>query len=147
MKGLLKGPLIVAAVVVVGRVVMERLGAPQSVNDWISAAALTCLIGPAYFAMKIARSGAPRPYSTQLKATALYAVLVRAMLLPVYWLAFYLGWPEPRFFVPPDAGPLVGYIALPFGTAAFWIVASVIVGGILGALIIALGRRLGYASA
>jgi hypothetical protein len=147
MKGLLKGPLIVAAVVVVGRVVTERLGAPQRVNDWISAAALTCLIGPAYFAMKIARSGATRPYSTQLKATALYAVLVRAMLLPVYWLAFYLSWPEPRFFAPPDAGPFMGYIALPFGTAAFWIVASVIAGGILGALIIALGRRLGYARA
>ncbi len=97
--------------------------------------------------MKIARSGAARPYSTQLKAPALYATLVRAMLLPVYWLAFYFGWPEPRFFVPPDTGPLGGYIAYPFGTAAFWIVASVIVGGILGALIIALGRRMGYARA
>jgi hypothetical protein len=147
MKGLLKGPLIVAAVVVVGRVVTERLGAPQRLNDWISAAALTCLIAPAYFAMKIARGGVPRPYSTLLKTTALYASLVRAMLLPVYWLAFYFGWPELRFFVPPDTGPLGGYITYPFGTAAFWIVASVIVGGILGALIIAVGRRLGYASA
>lgn len=147
MKGLLKGPLIVAAVFVVGRVVIERMGGPQWLSDLVSTAALICLIGPVYFALKIAASGSTHPYRTHLKATALYAVLVRAMIIPVYWLGFYYGWPEPRFAVPPGSGPFAGYVGVPFLTAASWILGAVIIGGAIGALIIAVRRRSSYASA
>jgi succinate dehydrogenase hydrophobic anchor subunit len=140
MKGLLKWPLIVAAIVVVARVVIERLNGPHWLSAAVSAVALTVLIGPVYFAMKIAGNKLPRPYSAHFKATALYAVLVRAMLLPVYWLAFFHSWQDQRFVLPVDPSPFVGYVAAPLLTAAFWILASVIVGGGIGALIIALRR-------
>ena len=73
--------------------------------------------------------------------TGIYVVLVRAMLLPTYWLARLYEWPQPRFGGLVGSSPFIGYVALPLGTAAFWILASLIFGGILGSLIIAVGRR------
>jgi hypothetical protein len=140
MKGLLKWPLIVAAIVVVARVAIERLHGPHWMSAATSAVAFTVLIGPVYFALKISGDKLPQPYSTHFKATALYAVLVRAMLLPIYWLAFFYSWQDPRFAMPVDPSPFAGYVAVPLVTAAFWILASVIVGGGIGALIIALRR-------
>jgi hypothetical protein len=143
MKGLLKGPLVLAAIVVIARVAVERAGAPLWLSNLLSAGVLICLVGPVYFAMKISSSRPPRPYGTHFKATALYAVLVRAMILPAYWLAFRFGWQDPRFAIPPEAGnsPLVGYVAVPFITAASWIVGAIVIGGGIGSLIIAIRRR------
>jgi succinate dehydrogenase hydrophobic anchor subunit len=143
MKGLLKGPLILAAIVVILRVVVERAGVPSWMSNALSAVALICLVGPIYFAIKIAGSGNPRPYSTQFKTTALYAVLVRAMILPAYWLAFAFGWQDQRFAIPSELGnsALAGYVIVPGVTAIFWIITATIVGGALGSLIIAIRRR------
>jgi hypothetical protein len=148
MTSLLKTPLIIAAIVVVGRVIIERTNVVPQISNYLSAVVLTVLLAPLYFGLKIAFNRIPRPYATHLKATALYAVLVRAMILPVYWLAFYYGWPEQRFAIPPEAGtgPLAGYVIVPFLTAAFWILASIIVGGAIGALIIAVHQRVSRAS-
>jgi hypothetical protein len=139
-KQLLKGPLIVGAVVVIARALIERTGGPLWLSNVVSSVALICVLAPVYFALKISRDRLPRPYSTHFKATALYAILVRAMILPFYWAAFFYGWGDPRFEVPPDSGPFVGYVAIPFLTAAGWIVAAVIVGGGIGSLIIAVSR-------
>ena len=143
MKSLLKLPLIVAVIIVVGRVVVERIGILPQFHNYFSAVALTVLIGPLYFGWKIAGDRMPRPYVTQFKTTVLYVVLVRAMLLPVYWLAFFYKWPEQRFLIPSEAGdgPLAGYVIVPFATAISWILASTLVGGGLGSLIIAIRRR------
>lgn len=145
MNGLLRGPLILAAIVVIARVVVERAGAPLWMSNALSAVVLIVLIAPIYFAIKISGSGNPRPYSTHFKTTALYAVLVRAMILPAYWLAFALGWQDPRFAIPPELGnsALAGYVAVPLVTAVFWIIMATIVGGGLGSLIIAIRRRAG----
>ena len=142
MKGLLKWPLIVAAVVVVLRVLVEQSGAPNVAANLLSVVALHFLIGPVYFALRIATSEVSRPYATQFKLVTLYVVLTRAMILPTYWLARIYEWPQPRFggLAGPDA--ITGYFTIPFLTAAFWIVASVIFGGILGSITIAVIRRL-----
>src|SRR5688572_1399878 len=134
MKGLLKWPLIITAVIVVLRVVLEQAGASEAVNNFVSVAVLTVLICPLYFAIRIGQSGIARPYITHLKTTALYAVLARAMVLPTYWLARIYEWPQPRFsgLAGPDVTPFTGYVAVPFITAAIWIVVSVVVGGALG---------------
>jgi hypothetical protein len=144
MKSLLTGPLMLGAFVVVARVVIERTGIMPQIAPYLSAAALTVLIAPVYFALKIVAKRMPRPYVTHLKATVLYAVLVRAMIIPVYWLAFFYKWPEARFAMPPDAGtgPLAGYVIVPFLTGIFWVFGSTVVGGILGILIIGIGSRL-----
>ena len=143
MKGILKWPLIVAAIVAVLRVVTELSGLPDSINNLISVVVLHLLIGPLYFAVRIARSRLPRPYIALFKFIAIYVVSTRAILIPVYWLGRIYEWPQSRFngLWGPDVTPFMGYIAVPFGTAAIWIVASLIFGGVVGSLLIAALNR------
>lgn len=149
-KGILKWPLIIAAIVVLARVVTEQAGATlvaSSNLDWLnnllSVVALHLLIVPLYLAVRIARSGVMTPYRTLFKLIAIYVVLVRAMLIPVYWLARIYEWPQPRFYGlwGPDVNAFVGFIGVPFVTAAVWIISSLIFGGLLGSLVIAVLRR------
>src|SRR5262249_17047891 len=121
LQGILKWPLIVAAVVVISRVLVERAGAPGVVSNMLSVAALHTLIVPLYLAGRIGRSNDPRPYFTLIKLIAIYAICTRAMVLPTYWAARIFNWPEPRFagLAGPDVTPFVGFIAVPFLTAAF----------------------------
>jgi hypothetical protein len=143
MMRLLKWPLVVAVIVVVGRVLSEQAGVPDSINNLLSAVVLHAVIAPVYLAIRIATGGISKPYLAQFALTGIYVVLVRALLIPTYWLARVYKWPQPRFYGLADASPFIGYVALPFGTAAFWIVASLIFGGLLGSLIIAVMRRFG----
>ena len=147
MKGILKWPLIIAAIVVVLRVVLERAGSPETVNNILSVVVLYVLICPLYFALRIAQTGVSRPYSTLLKTTALYTMLARAMVIPTYWLAYYYQWQQPRFsmadngVVGPGVTPLFGYVLIPIGAAIVWIIVSLIVGGGLGSIVIATKRK------
>jgi hypothetical protein len=145
----LKWPLIVAAVVVVLRVLTERAGAPYAVNNLLSVVALHAVLAPLYFAVMIAKKRMPQPYLTLLMLIAIYVVLTRIMILPTYWLARIYEWNDPRFagLWGPDVSPFYGYITLPFLTAGFWIVASLVFGGIIGSIVLAIGRRLAGPSA
>jgi hypothetical protein len=140
LKGILRWPLIVAAVVVVLRVIVERAGAPARVSNLFSVAALTTVLGPLYFAIQIALSNKPRPYLTLVQLVFLYAVCARAMVLPTYWAARIFNWPESRFGGVSAPNPVVGFLALPLLTAAFWIVASMVGGTILGSGTLAIMR-------
>src|SRR5262245_12990056 len=106
MKGMLKGPLIIAAILVIGRVVLERAGAPGWLNNLFSVVILYVFIAPLYFAFRIANSGIDRPYRTLFKKIALFTALARSMVIPTYWLAYHYQWPEFRFSV--AAGGNVG---------------------------------------
>jgi hypothetical protein len=141
MKQILKLPLTIAAAVVVLRVAVERAGASDAAANILSVVALHFLIAPVYFAIRVAIGGEPRPYFTLFKLIALYVVLTRLMILPVYWLARVYGWPQGRFGGLSGNSPFMGFFVIPFATAAFWIVASVIFGSIVGSLIIAVTRR------
>jgi hypothetical protein len=142
LKGILKWPLILAAVVVVLRVVIERNGGPPALSNALSIAVFHTLVAPVYFAIRLAGSSVERPYAALLKLILVFAVLTRAMLIPVYWLARILEWPESRFYglYGPDVNAFVGFIAVPFVTALIWIVSSVVVGGAVGAGLLALMR-------
>jgi hydrogenase-4 membrane subunit HyfE len=146
MKGILKWPLIIAAVLIVARIVAERMGASDAVTNSISVVVLHVLIIPIYFAIRIARSDVARPYRTHLKLTTLFAILARLMVAPTYWLAYALNWTTPRFTV--QGGGVVGadsmlqVILTPLVLVVVWTIASVVVGGLLGALIILVGRKL-----
>jgi hypothetical protein len=143
LKGILKWPLIVAAVVVVLRVIAERAGAPNAVSNLLSIVALHTFIGPVYFGIRLGRSKAPRPFVTLIKLVGIYAAATRAMVLPTYWLARILEWPEPRFngLWGPGVTPFVGFVGVPFATAAFWIGASIVIGGAIGAATLRLSGR------
>ena len=140
MKGILKWPLIVAAVVVVLRVVVERAGAPAQINNLFSVAALTTVLGPLYFAIQVALANKPRPYLMQLQLVFVYAVCARAMVLPTYWAARIFNWPESRFGGLNTPNPVTGFLVYPLLTAAFWIVASMVSGTILGFTTLAIMR-------
>jgi hypothetical protein len=142
LKGILKWPLIIAAVVVVLRVVNERAGGPPVLSSALSVVALHTLLAPIYFAIRLAGSGAKRPFAALLKLILVYVLWTRAMLIPVYWLARIFQWPEPRFegLWGPRSNAFIGFIAVPFLTALFWIVTSVVVGGAIGAGLLAVLR-------
>src|SRR5262249_36682913 len=133
MKQLLKWPLIVAAVVVVLRIVLEQSGAPDSVSTIFSVVILYVLIAPLYFGSQIATRNVPRAYVALLKTTALFTALARTMVIPTYWLAYIFQWPQGRFsvgqggVVGPGVTPMRGYVLIPLAAAAAWIVLSVIV--------------------
>ena len=147
MKGAFKGPLIIAAILVVGRVLLERAGAPDTIDNLLSVVVFYVLIVPLYFAFRIARTGMPHPYRTLLKSTALFTALARAMVIPTYWLAYAYQWQQPRFStsaggnVGPGVTPLWGYVLIPIGAAVVWILISLIVGGGLGSILIAVKRK------
>ena len=131
MKGAFKVPLIIAAILVVGRVLLERAGAPETINNLLSVVVLYVLVVPLYFAFRIAKTGVPHPYSTLLKSTALFTALARAMVIPTYWLAYAYQWPQARFStdaggnVGPGITPLWGYVLIPIVAALLWILIAV----------------------
>jgi len=141
LKGLLKGPLILGVIVIVARVVSERLGAPHMFSASLSAVALHTLIIPIYFAVRIANSSVPRPYMVQFRSVLLYVVAMRAMLIVPYWMARFYGWGEPRFGGLASATRFEGYVTFPILTGVFWILASMICGTGIGAAIIAILRK------
>jgi hypothetical protein len=143
MKGILKWPLIIAAIVIVGRVVVEQSGAPDAVSNLVSVVALHFVLAPLYFAFRIGASDEPRPYWTQIKLVGLYVVLVRLMVLPTYWLARIYGWQQPRFFglSGPDVSPFRGFIGVPVVTGVIWVVMSLVSGSVIGGIVITLMRK------
>ena len=146
-KNILRWPLILAAFLVVIRVLLEQAGQPESVTQFFSVVVLYVLIVPLYFAFRIAGSGLAHPYKTLLKLTALYTALARSMVIPTYWLAYHYQWTAIRFSVAaggnvgPNVTPFWGYVLIPLGAALVWIVVSLVVGGGLGSLVIAMKRR------
>lgn len=146
MKGILKVPLIVAAVFIALRIITEQMGAPNPVNNAISVVALYMLIFPIYFGIRVARSGVPSPYLTGLKLTVLYALVCRLMIAPTYWMAYVLDWKEvPRFTV--DGGGVIGadnmvrVIVTPFVLVGIWVIGATVVGGILTSVMILIFRK------
>jgi hypothetical protein len=141
--GILKWPLIVAAVVVVVRVVFERLGVPESVNNVLSIAVMHTLIVPLYIGWQLGRRKSERPYATLIKLIAIFAVLTRIMILPTYWAGRIFEWTNSRFNGTwgPDVDAFRGFVGVPLVTAAIWIVASIVVGGVLGSIVLAVTRK------
>lgn len=147
MKGILKWPLIIAAIVVVLRVVLEQASAPGAVTNLFSVVFLYLLICPIYFAVRIVNTALARPYRTLIKTTALYTTLARAMVIPTYWLAYIYQWPAPRFsqaaggVVGEGITPIFAYLLIPFGALLLWVILSIVIGGGAGSAIIALKRK------
>jgi hypothetical protein len=142
LKGILKWPLLLAAVVVVLRVIVERAGAPAAVSNVLSIVALHTVLGPLYFAIRIGSAGPPRPYFTLIKLVGLYAVCTRAMIIPIYWMARIFNWSESRFGGLSGSTPITGFIFIPFATGAFWIMASLVFGSAFGMVVVAIMRAL-----
>jgi hypothetical protein len=123
-----------------------ELQAPSIVSNLVSLVALYLAIGPVYFAVRIARSGIEHPYRQLLKSTTLYAALARSFVIPTYWLAYIYQWQVPRFLVSqggvvgPNVGPFRAYVGSPLVAGIVWVIGSLIIGGTLGSIVIAIMR-------
>lgn len=147
MHGLMKWPLILAAVLVILRVVLEQAGAPQSISNLSSVVILYLVAFPIYAAVRIGASGTAHPYRSLLKNAAIFAVLARAMVIPTYWLAYLYQWPAPRFSVEqggvvgPGVTPLFAFVVIPLVALVIWTVTTLIIGGLLGSAVLWFSRR------
>jgi hypothetical protein len=145
-KGMMKWWLIVAAVLVVLRVVLEQLGVPESVNNIFGVAWLYFVV-PIVFAFAISKSGEPKRFKALVKNLLIFSTITRLMIMPTYWLAYAREWGAPRFSL--DMGgvvgdgvtPLQGYLIYPIRNALVWIVFATLLGMILGGITLLLRRR------
>jgi hypothetical protein len=144
--------LIIAAIVIVVRVVLEQIGSPEAVNNIFGVAWLYFIV-PFHFAVRIDKDGESKPYRALFKNLVLYSTYTRLMVMPTYWLAYALQWAAPRFslemggVVGGGVTALQGYLVYPVRNAIVWIVFVVIQGMILGGLTLLIRRRGSRASA
>ncbi len=142
----LKWPLIVAATVVVLRIVLEQLGAPDSINSLLGVAWLH-ILAPFYLAYLIQASGSHRPYRALFQDLFLYTLYTRLMVLVTYWMAYLWQWQSSRFLlagggnVGEGIGPFQGYLVIPVRNLVVWIVMAMVVGMVLGSILLLIKRR------
>ena len=133
----LKWPLIVTAILVILRIILEQLGAPDSINNLLGVAWLHFL-APFYLAFRIYASRSKWPYRALFKDLLLYTVYTRLMVLVTYWSAYLWQWQSPRFLITQggnvgdDIGLLQGYLVIPVRNAAVWMVMAMVIGLVLG---------------
>ena len=142
----LKWPLIVAATLVVLRIILEQLGAPDSINNLLGVAWLHFLV-PFYLAYRIQTSRSDRPYRALFKELFLYTVYTRLMVMVTYWLAYLWQWQSPRFLITQGGnvgegiGPLRGTLVIPGRNAVVWIVMAMVIGLALGSILLLIKGR------
>lgn len=145
-KSMMKWPLIIAAFLIVARVVLEQVGTPEGVNNIFGVAWLYFII-PFYFAARIAKSGESKPFRALFKNLLCFSVSTRLMVMPTYWLAYALQWAAPRFslamggVVGDGVTPFQGYVWYPVRNAIVWIIFAVALGMILGGVTLLIRRR------
>ena len=144
--GLMKAGVLVAACIIVVRIILEQFGAPESVNN-IFGVAWLYLVFPVLFALRIAASGEPGPFKALFKTLLLFGVYTRLMVMASYMLAFLFKWQAPRFSlkmggnVGPDVSALQGLLVIPVRNALIWIVMATVLGMIIGGIILFRKRK------
>ncbi|KAA3656478.1 MAG: hypothetical protein DWQ10_15295 [Calditrichaeota bacterium] len=134
---MMKMPLILAAAIIIIRIVLEQLGSPQTINPIFGVAWLYFLV-PIYFALEIKKSGSDTPYKSLFATLGFFAIYTRLMVFVTYMLAWWLQWPAPRFSL--DQGGVVGegvsalqgLLIIPLRNAVIWIIFAVIIGMLIG---------------
>jgi len=143
---LLRNGLIIAAIVIVVRIVLEQIGAPEPVN-MVFGVAWLYLIMPVLFGWSIASTHTAGRYKALFKDVFLFALYTRLMVAVTYMLAYLFRWSAPRF-AESNGGPvgenislLRGILLIPVLNAVTWIITATIVGMILGSIVLLLKRR------
>ncbi|KAA3620056.1 MAG: hypothetical protein DWQ05_04835 [Calditrichaeota bacterium] len=145
-KSMIRLPLILAAAVIIIRIILEQLGSPSVVNNIFGVAWFYFLV-PVYFALEISKSGTASPYKSLFISLLLFIVYTRIMVMATYMLAWSLQWQAPRFST--DNGGVVGegvtalqgLLITPITGAFFWVVSGVILGMIIGGITLVIKRK------
>jgi hypothetical protein len=138
--------VVIAAIIIVVRIVLEQAGAPQTVNNVFGVAWLYFIL-PVLFALAIRSKAYAGPYKTLLKEVVLFAVYTRVMVMVTYMLAYFLKWSAPRFAVAEGGNVgdnvsfLSGVLVIPVRNALIWVVVATILGMIIGSVTLLLVRK------
>ena len=138
----MKYGLLIAAIIIVVRIILELLGAPAFVNS-IFGVAWMYLIMPVVFGFVITGAGMAGPMKVLFKNVLLFAVYTRIMVMITYMLAYIFKWTAPRFSFAQGGGnvgenvnALNGLLLIPIRNLVLWVVFAVIVGMIIGGITI-----------
>ncbi len=91
--------LILAAAVIVLRIVLEQAGAPEKLSFFFGVAWLY-FIFPILFALSIRAHNAASPFKSLLKNVLLFVLCTRLMVMITYMLAYIFSWKASRFAFP-----------------------------------------------
>jgi hypothetical protein len=143
---IMKAGVIFAAVIVVLRIILEHIGAPQTLDMVFGVAWLYFLL-PICFALRIASSGEAKPFLGLFKDVLLFSIYTRIMVMVTYVIAYFFKWTAPRFSVAQggNVGENVsfvnGVLIVPLRNAVFWVILASAVGMIIGSVTLALARK------
>jgi len=138
--------IIVAAIIIVVRIVLELAGAPLSVNN-IFGVAWLYFIMPVLFALAIRAKASAGPYLSLLKDVVLFGVYTRLMVMVTYVVAYFLRWSAPRFTVAgggnvgDNVSLFSGVLFIPVRNALIWVVFVTVVGMIIGSITLLIRRK------
>ncbi len=144
--GLIKAGLLVAVCIIVVRIILEQLGAPESINN-IFGVAWLYLVFPVLFALRVVASGEPGPFKALFRTQLLFVTYTRIMVLVTYMMAYLLKWQASRFSVKmggnvgPDVGAFQGLVFIPVRNALIWIVMATVLGMIIGGVVLFAKRK------
>ncbi|MCA9735901.1 hypothetical protein KC799_27430 [candidate division KSB1 bacterium] len=143
---MMKIPLIVAAAVIIIRIILEHVGSPEAVNAVFGVAWLYFII-PVLFALQISKSGDSSPYKSLFISLLLFAVYTRLMVFVTYMLAWWQQWQAPRFslaqggVVGEDVSAMQGLFIIPLRNAVFWIIFATLIGMLVGWITILIHKK------
>jgi len=136
--------VIVAAAIIVFRIILEQLGSPERINNIFGVAWLYFIL-PILFAIGIRAQSVSKPYLRLLKDVVLFAIYTRVMVMITYMLAYMFSWKSPRFAYPggtvgENVSVLSGIVIVPLRNVLIWVIMTTIIGMIIGSVTLLLKR-------
>jgi hypothetical protein len=137
--------VIIAAAIIVLRIILEQIGSPERIYNVFGVAWLYFIL-PILFAIAIRMQNSARPYLRLLKDIVLFAIYTRAMVMITYMLAYVFSWQARRFAYPGGTvGEHVsvwsGILLIPLRNVLIWVVMTTIIGMIIGSITLLLKRK------
>ncbi len=146
MGSLMKTGVILAAGILVVRIVLEQIGVPEFINN-IFGVAWLYFIFPVLFALRISKAGMTGPFKALFKDILLFGVYTRLMVMVTYMAAYLLKWQAPRFSlsmggnVGPDVSSIQGLLVIPARNALIWVLFVAVAGMIIGGITLQVLKR------
>jgi hypothetical protein len=137
--------VIIAAAIIVIRIILEQLGSPDRINSVLGVAWLYFIL-PVLFAIGIRAQNDAKPYLRLLKDVVLFSAYTRVMVMITYMLAYIFSWKSPRFAYPggtvgENVSVWNGMLLIPLRNVLIWVVLATIVGMIMGSITLLLKRK------
>ncbi len=138
--------IILAAAIVVLRIILEQAGVPDKVNMILGVAWLY-LVLPICFALRIASTHELSPFKGLFWDVFLFGVWTRLMVMATYMIAYFLKWTAPRFSVKMGGNVgenisfVSGFLLIPVRNAVIWVVMATITGMIIGGITLLIAKK------